>query len=98
MRVAADVRYQVLRSTALKGAAVVAVTLFTGCSSAPSRNILGSYFPSWMVCALGGIAVGLIARVLFSTSGLIEEIPAPFAVILAIVVAATCAFWLAWLA
>jgi hypothetical protein len=30
--------------------------LLNGCDGAPSRNILGSYFPSWMVCALVGIA------------------------------------------
>jgi len=29
----------------------------------PSRNILGSYFPSWMVCALVGLAAALAARV-----------------------------------
>ncbi len=27
----------------------------TGCSAAPSQNILGSYFPSWMICALAGL-------------------------------------------
>jgi esterase/lipase superfamily enzyme len=28
----------------------------SGCGSAPSRNILGSYFPSWMICALIGLS------------------------------------------
>ena len=58
--------------------------LLGGCDGAPSRNILGSYFPSWMVCALAGIALALAARAIFKASGLLEEIPVPFVVMLAI--------------
>jgi YtcA family len=68
-----------------------------GCDGAPSRNILGSYFPSWMVCALVGIALALVARAIFKASGLLEELPAPFVVILAIACAGTFAMWLIWL-
>jgi YtcA family len=69
-----------------------------GCDGAPSRNILGSYFPSWMVCALLGIAVAGIARVILKSTGILQELPAPFLVILAIGCAATFALWLLWLA
>jgi hypothetical protein len=69
-----------------------------GCNGAPSRNILGSYFPSWMVCALVGIAVAGIARVIFKSTGILQELPAPFVVILAIGCAATFTLWLLWLA
>ena len=68
-----------------------------GCDGAPSRNILGSYFPSWMVCALIGIALALAARALFHATGLIEEIPFPVVVVLAIACAGTFAVWLMWL-
>ncbi|MEJ0085228.1 MAG: YtcA family lipoprotein [Pseudomonadota bacterium] len=78
--------------------AVIAAATLAGCSRAPSRNILGSYFPSWMVCALGGIAIALIARAFFKKTGLLEEIPVPFVVIVAIACAATFALWLLWLA
>jgi YtcA family len=71
--------------------------LLSGCDGAPSRGILGSYFPSWMVCALGGIALALIARAIFKASGLIEELPVPFLVMLAITCAGTFAIWLVWL-
>lgn len=84
-------RYAVFRITTLS-------CLLAGCSASPSRNIMGSYFPSWMVCALGGIAVGILARAVFKATGVLEELPAPFAVILSIVIAATCGLWLAWLA
>ena len=69
-----------------------------GCDGAPSRNILGSYFPSWMVCALLGIAVAGIARVILKSTGILQELPAPFLVIIAIGCAATFALWLLWLA
>jgi len=71
--------------------------LLGGCDGAPSRNILGSYFPSWMVCALVGIALALAARAIFKVSGLIEELPVPFVVMLAIACAGTFAMWLIWL-
>jgi YtcA-like protein len=35
-------------------------TLLTGCSRAPSFNILGSFFPSWIVCGVIGI-LGTVA-------------------------------------
>jgi membrane protein YqaA with SNARE-associated domain len=69
-----------------------------GCNGAPSRNILGSYFPTWMVCALIGIAVAGIARAIFKASGILQELPVPFVVLLAIGCAATFALWLLWLA
>jgi hypothetical protein len=69
-----------------------------GCNGAPSRNILGSYFPSWMVCALVGIAVAAIARGVLKAVGILPELPMPFIVILAIGGAATLGLWLIWLA
>src|ERR1700753_1140601 len=70
----------------------------SGCDGAPSRNILGSYFPSWMVCALLGLAVAGIVPAIFKYTGLLQEIPVPFVVLLAFGCAATFALWLVWLA
>ena len=69
--------------------------LLGGCDGAPSRNILGSYFPSWMVCALAGLALALAARQ-FSNVGNSEELPAPLVVMQQLVVG-TFAMWLIWL-
>jgi len=74
------------------------LSLLGGCNGAPSRNILGSYFPSWMVCALLGIVLALVARAIFKTLGILEELPVPFVVMLAIACAGTFAMWLVWLA
>lgn len=72
--------------------------LVAGCDGAPSRNILGSYFPSWMVCALAGIALALVARAVLKLTGLLEELPAPLVVLLAFGCAVNFAIWLLWLA
>lgn len=70
----------------------------SSCDGAPSRNILGSYFPSWMVCALVGIAAAVIARAILKGTGVLAEVPAPLAVLLAIACAVTFSLWLVWLA
>jgi hypothetical protein len=78
--------------------AIVTVGLLASCNGAPSRNILGSYFPSWMICALVGLGVALLARMLFRITGLLDELPVPFLVMLSIACAATFGLWLIWLA
>lgn len=75
-----------------------AIVSLAGCSASPSRNVLGSYFPSWMICALGGIAAAVIARTVLKASGLQREIPALLLVYLSIGAAFTFGLWLIWLA
>jgi hypothetical protein len=70
----------------------------SACDGAPSRNILGSYFPSWMVCALAGIAAAVIGRSILKATGVLGEVPAPLAVLLAVACAVTFGLWLVWLA
>jgi hypothetical protein len=41
------------------------VLLPTGCSRAPSFNILGSFFPSWILCGVIGILLAVAVRVVF---------------------------------
>jgi hypothetical protein len=77
--------------------AALLLGLLGGCDGSPSRNILGSYFPSWMVCALVGLALALAARAIFKALGLLEELPVPLVVMLAIGCAATFGLWLIWL-
>jgi YtcA family len=71
--------------------------LLGGCDGAPSRNILGSYFPSWMVCALVGLALALATHAIFKALGILEELPVPLVVMVAIGCASTFAMWLIWL-
>jgi hypothetical protein len=80
---------------------VIAVTLLlclAGCSSAPSRNILGSYFPSWMICALIGVGATIVIRWILVKLGIDKELPAPIVVYLVLTIAFSFAAWLLWLA
>jgi hypothetical protein len=71
--------------------------LLSSCSSAPSHPILGSYFPSWMFCALAGLGVAALLRQLFAALGIDRALPAPLVVYLALATAAAFATWLIWL-
>ncbi|SRR6266404_157009 len=73
-------------------------TLLGGCSSAPSRNILGSYFPSWMICALIGMGATVAVRALLAKTGIDAVLPMPILVYLAFATAFSLAIWLLWLA
>jgi hypothetical protein len=75
----------------------VFVLLLSGCSSAPSRSILGSYFPSWMICVLVAIGLTIVVRVVLAKVGVEDELPAPVVVYLAFTLAFTFALWLLWL-
>jgi YtcA-like protein len=48
------------------GALFVANLLNVGCSRAPSFNILGSFFPSWILCGVLGILLAVATRLLFA--------------------------------
>lgn len=75
-----------------------AAALVTACSRSPSRNILGSYFPTWMLCALIGLLGVVLVRVVLIRTGVDSELPVPVLVYLSLWIAITLAVWLAWLA
>jgi hypothetical protein len=78
------------------GASVVALCL-GGCSVSPSHNILGSFFPTWMYCALLGVVVAAAVHKVLARAGVADRLPAPLLVYLAVTVAAAFGFWLIWL-
>lgn len=43
----------------------VAVLMLAGCSRAPTFNILGSFFPSWILCGVIGILLAVASRLFF---------------------------------
>ncbi len=55
------------RSPRWSAIAATAAACFTaaGCSRAPTINVLGSFFPAWILCGVIGIALTAIVRVLF---------------------------------
>jgi len=52
------------------GLCALALLVFViGCSRAPSLNLLGSYFPSWMLCGVIGIFLTVAAKLFFLKIG-----------------------------
>jgi len=43
---------------------VPALLLMTGCGRAPSFDILGSFFPAWLVCLVAAILLTVASRAL----------------------------------
>jgi hypothetical protein len=51
-----------------------------GCKRAPTFNILGSFFPAWLVCLFAGIILSVIAYRIFARFALEKEILWPIVV------------------
>jgi YtcA family len=45
-----------------------------GCSRAPSFSILGSFFPSWILCGVLGIVLTVVVRVFFVRANFEQEL------------------------
>jgi hypothetical protein len=69
-------------SRAVANAALLApLTLATGCSRAPTFNILGSFFPSWILCGVLGIVLASLARLFFLRTKLEEHLLWPLVIV-----------------
>jgi len=44
------------------GLVVAIVVPLSGCAVAPSVNILGSFFPAWLICIVIGLVVTVLSR------------------------------------
>jgi len=79
---------------ASSGTVFLALQLAAGCSRAPTINILGSFFPSWIFCGLLGIVLTVVARVVMVRAG-IEQHLSPLVVVYPCLTAFfTFALWL----
>jgi len=67
-----------------------------GCSSAPTMDLLGSYFPGWMLCALLGVFAAVIIRQILAVAGINDYVVAPLLTYAGLAVAATLLAWLFW--
>ena len=54
-------RYQVRCGSSFFGIALLP-WLVSGCSRAPSFDIVGSFFPAWLICLVIGILLAALAR------------------------------------
>lgn len=49
-----------------RGELMPALLLLTGCGRAPSFDILGSFFPAWLVCLILAIVMTAVSRLLLN--------------------------------
>jgi len=76
----------------LRRAAGFAPLLLTGCGRAPSFDVLGSFFPAWLVCFAVGILLAVLCRALLQPR---VEIAFPVLVYPSLTAIFTFALWLA---
>ena len=68
----------------------------SGCSRAPTMDLLGSYFPGWMLCAVVGIFAAFIIRQILAATGINDYVVAPLLTYAGLAVSATLLAWLLW--
>lgn len=80
------------------GALLLTVGL-QGCSSQanpPSIPIFGSFFPAWIICAVGGVVLAMIVRAILIRTGIDEHLPLPPLVYLCLAISAGIGLWFIW--
>jgi hypothetical protein len=60
----------------------------------PSLDLLGSYFPAWMLCAAAGVLAAVIVRQVLLVAGIGDYVVAPLLTYAGLALSAT---WLIWL-
>jgi hypothetical protein len=56
-------------------ALLFAMLLLTSCSRAPSFDIVGSFFPAWLLCVFAGLLLTVTARWLFLRLRVVIALP-----------------------
>jgi len=74
------------------------VALLAGCSRNPNLEIVGSYFPGWMLSLTIAVALTLATHSVLRKQGLDHTIGHPAVVYPGLVVLFTCALWLCFFA
>jgi len=74
--------------------ALILYALLEGCSRAPSIDILGSFFPVWMLCGIAGVTVAFFAHKLFVSVKLEADLGPPALVYPSLALLFACLLWL----
>jgi YtcA family len=59
-------------------------------------DLLGSYFPAWMLCAAVGIVAAVVIRQILAMAGVAEYVVAPLLTYAGLALSATLLAWLLW--
>jgi len=66
----------------------------SGCSRAPSIEVIGSFFPAWMFCIIAALIITGLIRLELVRRGLEKELAPLIVLYPSIAVAVTCSLWL----
>jgi hypothetical protein len=69
--------------------------LCAGCSRAPSVNVLGSFFPAWMVCIIAAVVLAFVVRYVLLKFQLESEVGNLGLFYPCVVILLACGLWLA---
>jgi YtcA-like protein len=68
--------------------------LCAACSRAPSINVLGSFFPAWMVCIIAAVVLAFVVRFLLLKFKLESEVGNLGLFYPCVVIFLACGLWL----
>ena len=77
-----------------KVATLAGACALAGCSRAPTFNILGSFFPAWLFCLVGGIILAAVTNRVFAHFNIDREIAWPIIVYPCLALFFACTLWL----
>jgi len=72
----------------------LAVLGCTGCTRAPSFDFIGTFFPAWMFCIIGALAITGLVRVLLVRLRLEQKVGPLVVFYPSLAVALSCLLWL----
>ena len=70
------------------------VFALSGCARSPSFNVLGSYFPGWIVCMVASILVTALVRFVLNRLQWEQKVPALPLFYFSIALLMACLIWL----
>jgi hypothetical protein len=72
----AKVRSDIARTTRLpRYAALAGAAFLSGCGRAPSFEIVGSFFPAWLLCMVAGLLFATIVNWIFARKRWEKNVP-----------------------
>jgi hypothetical protein len=78
----------------MKRTLILAAMLLTGCNRNPNVEIVGSYFPGWMICLAFGIVLTVFAHGILRRRHTHHSIGHPALIYPAMLTFFTCLLWL----
>lgn len=83
-----------IRAAAQCAATLLPAAALSGCGRAPTFDILGSFFPAWLLCMVVGIVLAVVANRILIWRNLDKEIVWSIVVYPCIALFFACVLWL----